>query len=82
MNVKVYCKPDCVQCEYTKKKLDEFHIAHTDFDITQDPFAFSTVQATGRTQMPYVVAGDQTWHGFQYDKLRGLNPIDHAYVRG
>lgn len=70
--IHVYSKPGCVQCEYTEKKLTEFGIPHNCIDITQDQVAMNTVLSTGNLQMPMVVAGDQTWHGFQYDKLKDL----------
>jgi glutaredoxin-like protein NrdH len=76
--VQVYCKPDCVQCEYTKKKLDEYHIPHTDLDVVQHPIFAEQLQEQGVFQLPYVVAGAQSWTGFQYDKLRGLNPADYT----
>jgi glutaredoxin-like protein NrdH len=78
VNVQVYTKPGCVQCEYTEKKLDELHIPHDSIDVTQDPAALQRVMDTGRLQMPMVVAGEQKWHGFHYDKLRGLDPRDYT----
>lgn len=72
MNVQVYSKPGCVQCEYTEKKLDELHIPHSTIDVTHDPAAYSAVMASGHLQMPMVVAGDQTWHGFHIDKIKAI----------
>lgn len=70
--VQVYCKPDCVQCEYTKKMLDRNNIPHVDLDIVQHPIFAEQLRERGIYQMPYVVAGNQTWNGFQYDKIKGL----------
>lgn len=75
--VQVYTKPGCVQCEYTKKKLDEFHVPHVDLDVVQHPIFAEQLQEQGIYQMPYVVAGDQTWTGFQYDKIKAI--ADPAY---
>jgi glutaredoxin-like protein NrdH len=72
MNVQVYTKPNCVQCEYTKKELDKLHIPHTDLDVVQHPVFAEQLRDQGIMQMPYVVAGDQTWTGFKIDRLRGL----------
>jgi glutaredoxin-like protein NrdH len=78
--VQVYCKPGCVQCEYTKKKLDEFQIPHVDLDIVEHPIFAEQLAERGVQRLPYVVAGDQTWTGFQYDKLKGLRAIaDPSY---
>jgi glutaredoxin-like protein NrdH len=76
--VQVYCRPDCIQCEYTKKKLDEYHIPHIDIDVTLHEPARLMLREEGIKQLPYVVAGAQTWNGFQYDKLRGLDPRDYT----
>jgi glutaredoxin-like protein NrdH len=75
MNIQVYTKPGCVQCEYTEKKLSEWHVPHNTVDVTQDPAAMQQVLASGNMQMPMVVAGDDHWNGFQYDKLQDLKAI-------
>lgn len=78
--IEIYCKPGCVQCEYTEKKLSQWGVPHNCIDITQNVTAMNTVLASGNMQMPYVVAGDDSWHGFQYDKLKDLaNQIVPAY---
>jgi len=76
--VQVYCRPDCVQCEYTKKKLDEYHIPHVDLDVVAHPIFAEQLAEQGVHQLPYVKAGEQSWTGFQYDKLRGLDPRDYT----
>jgi glutaredoxin-like protein NrdH len=82
MNVEVYSKPGCVQCEYTEKKLAEWGVPHNTVDVTCNAAAMNTVLASGNMQMPYVVAGEDHWNGFQYDKLQGLRATaGHAYVR-
>jgi glutaredoxin-like protein NrdH len=75
MNVHVYTKPGCVQCEYTEKKLNEWGVPHICIDVTQDAQAFNMVQSSGNLQMPMVVAGSQTWNGFKPDKLSTLRQI-------
>lgn len=80
MNVQVYSKPGCIQCEYTEKKMHEHHIPHNTIDVTQDPAAMQQVLASGNLQMPYVVAGDNTWNGFQYEKIKAI--ADPSYGLG
>ena len=74
--VRVYGKPACVQCDYTKKKLDENGIPYTYHDVTVDEQARKFVQETGKTQLPVVVARldtkSQMWHGFSPDKITAL----------
>lgn len=76
MTITVYTKPACVQCTYTKKKLDEKGLYYTEFDISQDEAARKVVQDSGNHQMPMVVVkrkGKVTvWHGFHIDELKGL----------
>ena len=78
MTITVYSKPDCVQCTYTKKKLDEKHLAYTELDISQDEAARKVVEDSGNRQMPMVVVKrrgrkDDVWHGFKLDNIRGLS---------
>jgi glutaredoxin-like protein NrdH len=78
LSVVVYTKPECVQCTYTVKMLEEHAnkhpkaIVYETKDITTDQAAKAVVEETGRRELPYVVAGDQSWHGFNIDKLRDL----------
>lgn len=72
MTVTVYSKPGCVQCEYTKKRLESQGTEFSVVDVTQDHEAMQTVLATGRTEMPYVVAGEDSWHGFSPDRIKSL----------
>ena len=76
-SITVYTKPDCVQCEYTKKKLDAKRLPYTEIDVTQHPVFAEQLREKGIHQLPYVVAGDDTWTGFKIDKLRGLDPKDY-----
>jgi len=72
VTVEVYGKPECVQCEYTCKKLAENGIDYNYHDATVEPEARQVVEASGRMQMPFVVAGDKSWHGFSPDKIRAI----------
>lgn len=72
MTVTVYGKPNCVQCVYTEKKLKEAGIDFRKVDVTQDSEARKTVEDSGMNQLPMVVAGQETWHGFKPDKIKGL----------
>lgn len=75
--VRVYGKPQCVQCEYTKKKLEANEIPYVYHDITADDEARQLVEETGRTQLPMVIAETesktQMWYGFSPDKIRALS---------
>lgn len=75
--VRVYGKPDCVQCEYTTKKLAELKVPYKYHDVTKDPEARQVVEGSGYAQLPFVVADvndqDKMWHGFKIDKIRALS---------
>lgn len=73
--ITVYSKPECVQCDRTKKYLDE-KVPHpyTILDVTQDPEALEMVKSLGYQQAPVVVVDDEHWSGFRPDLLRKLIP--------
>jgi glutaredoxin-like protein NrdH len=75
VNIAVYSRPECVQCDYTKKLLDGIPLSYTEFDIDADPAARKMVEDSGKTQLPMVVAGDQVWHGFKPAKIRALKSV-------
>jgi glutaredoxin-like protein NrdH len=68
----VYTKPACVQCEQTKKLLDKNGVKYTTIDITQDKEAYDKVVAMGFMSAPVVISGDDSWAGFQPDKINSI----------
>ncbi|MGY0837135.1 glutaredoxin family protein [Aerococcus urinaeequi] len=76
--VTVYSKPDCMQCNFTKKWLTEHSIKFNSIDVTQDRLALSFVKdQLGYQTVPVVVVDElgselEHWHGFQPDKLAEL----------
>lgn len=81
MTVTIYSKPDCVQCKYTKKHLDEAKpnpVPYKDIDVTQDAEAAKVVENSGKTLLPYVTIERNgklvdSWHGYKDDKIKGLS---------
>ena len=74
MSVVVYTKPDCVQCDQTKRFLDKADIKYSVEDITADSNAaqLAYFQAEGFSAAPIVVTDVGTWSGFRVDKLKEL----------
>ena len=70
--ITVYTKPSCVQCEQTKKLLTKNGLEFETIDITQDTEAYDKVVAMGFLAAPVVVAGENSWAGFQPDKINEL----------
>jgi glutaredoxin-like protein NrdH len=68
----VYTKPACVQCDQTKKLLDKNGIEYTTIDISKDQEAFEKIVALGFMSAPVVISGDDSWAGFQPDKINSI----------
>ena len=72
LNVTVYTKPACVQCNATYRALDKAEIEYEKIDITTDPEAREYVLSLGYLQAPVVVAGDSHWSGYRPDRIAAL----------
>lgn len=79
VQVKVYSKPSCVQCNATKRALGKAEVPFTEVDVSQDLEAFDHVTgALGYQQVPVVEVFDASgavtdhWSGFQPDNIRAL----------
>lgn len=70
--ITVYSKPACVQCEQTKKLLTKNGLEFETIDITQDAEAYDKVVAMGFLAAPVVVTENDSWAGFQPEKINGL----------
>lgn len=79
--VTVYTQPECVQCDRTKKWLDDPKRGNLEgkyqvVDLAEDPQALAAVKALGYMAAPVVIVGnpgandDEThWYGFRPDML-------------
>jgi glutaredoxin-like protein NrdH len=65
----VYTKPNCVQCDATKRWLDNHGIEYSTVDIEQDQEAFDKIVALGFRAAPVVESDAGSWSGFNPDKL-------------
>ncbi|WP_019203885.1 glutaredoxin-like protein NrdH [Tsukamurella sp. 1534] len=72
VEITVYTKPACVQCNATYKALDKAGLEYRVVDITEDADARDYVMALGYLQAPVVVAGDAHWSGFRPDRVKAL----------
>ncbi len=73
MNITVYTKPACVQCNATYKALEKQGIAYEKVDISLDAEARDYVMALGYLQAPVVVVSqDNHWSGFRPDRIKAL----------
>lgn len=72
MDIVVYGRPNCIQCRYTTRELDNLGIGYIYVDIDADPDAREAVEETGITTLPVVVTADGVFGGFKPDRLRAL----------
>ncbi|KXO99219.1 MULTISPECIES: glutaredoxin-like protein NrdH [Tsukamurella] len=75
VEITVYTKPACVQCNATYKALDKAGLEYRVVDITEDSDARDYVMALGYLQAPVVVAGDAHWSGFRPDRVKALASV-------
>lgn len=73
--VTVYSKPQCVQCDRTKSRLDREGVDYTSVDITTDQDAYDYVSQIGYQAAPVVVVNngedeDTHWYGYRPDMIR------------
>ena len=52
MSIVLYAKPQCVQCDATKRDLNSRKIEHETVDLTQNPDALSKVKEMGYQRAP------------------------------
>lgn len=78
LNVIVYTKPNCVQCNATKRALDKAGIEHVMIDVTQDVEVADELREEGVMQMPCVKVVDNagnvysSWTGFDPDRIKAI----------
>ena len=70
--ITVYTKPNCVQCDATKRTLNKLGLEYNTIDATTDEAVYNMLVEKGFKAMPVVNADDDWWSGFNPDKLNGL----------
>jgi len=68
----VYTKPSCVQCDMTKKMLNKIGVDYNTVDITEDSAAMEMVLGMGFKSVPVVITDNDSWAGFNPDKINSL----------
>lgn len=73
--IKVYSKPNCMACNFTKNFINDNGIEAEFIDVTQDEQALSYIKDLGYNAMPVVYVDENThWFGFRPDELEKLVP--------
>lgn len=78
MTVTVYSKPACPQCTATYRALDKKGIPYETLDISKDEGALERLKGLGFQQAPVVEFGEQSWSGFQPDRI---DDIAHLFAQ-
>ena len=69
----VYSKPNCMQCECTKRWLHETGIPYTAYDVTKNERCVNRVIQLGYQNLPVVyVDKKRHWFGFRPDLMEEL----------
>ena len=69
----VYTKPQCVQCDMTKRLMDKIGVEYTTVDIVENPEELEKLIAMGYRAAPVVVTPDGTsFAGFQPEKIQAI----------
>ena len=75
MNIKVYSKNNCIQCEMTKMWLDQNKIQFESVDVSEHLEKLEEIKLNGFQQLPVVALDenfDNAWSGFNVDRLEEL----------
>lgn len=70
--IKVYSKPNCMQCKFTKEYLDNNNKKYESIDVLEDEQAFEYIKSLGFQSLPVVECEDDTFSGFRPDLLAKL----------
>ncbi len=72
MTVTVYSKPDCPQCERTKRDLERLGIAYRSIDLSHHRDQLERLVAAGHRQAPVVETDLGSWSGYDAARIHGL----------
>ncbi|MCZ4329121.1 glutaredoxin family protein [Castellaniella denitrificans] len=72
MPITVYSKPNCPQCDLTKRDMDILGIAYETVDLTQRQDQLERLIGLGHRSAPVVETGRETWSGYDQEKIKGL----------
>ena len=71
--VTIYTKPNCMQCNFTKKFLDENQISYDIQDVTASDTALAAVKEMGFHAVPVIVSEvEKPFYGFRPDLLEHI----------
>jgi glutaredoxin-like protein NrdH len=72
MTIKVYTNENCVQCERTKKFLDDNNLEYETLSLMDNPEETRKFLDMGFRSAPIVQTEDKIWSGFKLEELKAL----------
>ena len=63
--IKIYSKPNCMACNFSKKYLDDKGVKFEEIDVFKDAEALAMLRDKGFSQMPVVSIDGEFHTGFQ-----------------
>ena len=67
--ITVYSKPNCMQCEFSKKYLEDKGVEFKEINVFEDDEALAMLRDKGYSQMPVVDINGEFHTGFRPDVL-------------
>ncbi|MBL1224721.1 glutaredoxin-like protein NrdH [Enterococcus sp. BWR-S5] len=72
MNVKIFSKNNCIQCNMAKRFLNENHIPYEEVNIDSQPEMIDWLKEQGFQSVPVITSDATTVVGFRPDQLKQL----------
>lgn len=78
MQITVYSKPLCVQCDATKRELNKTTVSYDIIDVTVDDEALAEIKSMGFAHSPVVIVRDtvgdiiDSWSGFRKERIQAV----------
>lgn len=72
MSITLYSKPDCPQCELTKRDMDILGISYQTVDISQEQDQLEKLASMGYRSAPVVETATDIWSGYDQEKIKNL----------
>lgn len=83
MKITVWVKPNCAQCEMTKKQLDKRGIVYQEKRLDRSAKAVDRFLEMGLMSAPIVETDTKRWSGFRLEKIKSLEyHLKHERMRG
>jgi glutaredoxin-like protein NrdH len=83
MKITLWTKPNCSQCDMTKKQFDKRGIIYQEKRLDRSPKAVARFLELGLLAAPIVETDTKQWSGFRLGKIESLEyHLKHERMRG